>query len=370
MAANRAHPAVRARARDTHRRSEWGCAERELADSSQFLDTGAIRLSDERVDPMNEATPQTRSRPVRVGAGGRSRAATMRPFSTVPDAEAQGAEPPVGDTTGVQQTWRAMRRFVRERSGVLTLVALAAMALAIAFLLWDNSRSRTQDAAPVDAQAEAADALSAEAQEQAISALVYQAILPSMVVVQTDVGGEGSGVGIGAGVVINSEAEVLTAWHVVQQSTEVKVAYADGSLTAAIVAGVDEARDIAVLTPLKMPSLVAPATMGNPSSLSVGDEVFAVGNPLGLVASLSAGVVSGLDREYLPSDRENSIRGLIQFDAAVNPGNSGGPLLNSQGQVVGIVTGLSNPTDQDFFVGIGFAVPIDQAARPAGGPSQ
>ena len=80
--------------------------------------------------------------------------------------------------------------------------------------------------------------------------------------------------------------------------------------------------------------------------------------------------MSGLDREYLPSDRDVPIGGLIQFDAAVNPGNSGGPLLNSRGQVVGIVTGLANPIDQDFFSGIGFAVPIDQAARPAGGPGQ
>ncbi len=279
-----------------------------------------------------------------------------------------GAEP-VSAPTG-WRAWGAARRFLRERAGALAFAAVAAMALLLAFVLWDNSRSESQEAAPVDVQAEVEEALSEQGQEPAVSALVYRAILPSLVVVQADAGGEEDGVGIGAGVVINSDAEVLTAWHVVQHSSEIEVAYSDGTLTSATVANVDVERDIAVLTPAGFPGLVAPATIGNPSSLSVGDEVFAVGNPLGLVASLSAGVVSGLDREYLPSDREEPVGGLIQFDAAVNPGNSGGPLLNSRGQVVGIVTGLANPIDQDFFSGIGFAVPIDQAARPAGGPGQ
>ena len=294
----------------------------------------------------------------------------MRHYEQVQEAEADVAESTAGSDSAGRRGWTAARRFLRERSGVLALAAIAGMALVLVFVLWDNSRTETQDAAPVDVQAEVAEALSEQAQVPAVSALVYQAILPSLVVVQSDISGEEAGIGIGAGVVINSDAEVLTAWHVIEQSTEVNVAYSDGTLTRATVANVDVARDIAVLTPIDFPGLVAPATIGNPSSLSVGDEVFAVGNPLGLLASLSAGVVSGLDREYLPSERDVPIGGLIQFDAAVNPGNSGGPLLNSRGQVVGIVTGLANPIDQDFFSGIAFAVPIDEAARPAGGPGQ
>ena len=135
-------------------------------------------------------------------------------------------------------------------------------------------------------------------------------------------------------------------------------------------ASVDRERDIAVLAPAALPGLVLPATIGNAAALSVGDEVFAVGNPMGLVASLSAGVVSGLERQSTPPGREEPIRGLIQFDAAVNPGNSGGPLLDTGGRVVGIVTGLFNPTEQDVFIGIGFAVPIEAAAGAAGGPGQ
>jgi S1-C subfamily serine protease len=99
----------------------------------------------------------------------------------------------------------------------------------------------------------------------------------------------------------------------------------------------------------------------------VGHPVIAVGHPFGLSRTLTTGVVSALDRSArLDQDRELS--GLIQFDAAVNPGNSGGPLLNRSGQVIGVVTGLANPTDQSFFVGIGFAVPIATAGGAADAP--
>jgi S1-C subfamily serine protease len=83
---------------------------------------------------------------------------------------------------------------------------------------------------------------------------------------------------------------------------------------------------------------------------------------------MSAGVISGFNRSFLTAESEQQIEGLIQIDSAVNPGNSGGPLLNRQGQVVGIVIGILNPTDEDFFVGIGFAVPITTAGGAAGMP--
>jgi S1-C subfamily serine protease len=94
-----------------------------------------------------------------------------------------------------------------------------------------------------------------------------------------------------------------------------------------------------------------------------------VGHPLGLQDSLSSGVVSALNRTIRPKGGQ-TLKGLIQFDAAVNPGNSGGPLLDRDGHVVGIVTGLANPSNQGFFVGIGFAVPIATAGGAAGGPSK
>ena len=115
------------------------------------------------------------------------------------------------------------------------------------------------------------------------------------------------------------------------------------------------------------PLSLVPAVLGNPNSMRVGDEAFVVGNPFGLYGSMSAGVISGFDRVFQLPDSDIKIHGMIQVDAAINPGNSGGPLLNRDGYVVGIVTGIINPTEDSFFVGIGFAVPIITALSGMGG---
>jgi S1-C subfamily serine protease len=108
--------------------------------------------------------------------------------------------------------------------------------------------------------------------------------------------------------------------------------------------------------------------LGNVNAMRVGDEAYAVGNPLGLTGSMSAGVISGFNRTIPLNDDGDLLEGLIQFDTAVNPGNSGGPLLNRYGQVIGIVTALANPTENNTFIGIGFAVPIGTASAAAGAP--
>jgi S1-C subfamily serine protease len=199
---------------------------------------------------------------------------------------------------------------------------------------------------------------------------VYQAIRPSFVLIQTkgaDENGE-PGQGLGSGVIITTRADILTSLHVVANADEIKVTFADGTESAAQITTQDAANDIAVISPAKPPAVIVPATLGNPNAMRIGDEAFVVGNPLGLYGSMSAGVISGFDRSFSDPESDTSLEGLIQFDAAVNPGNSGGPLLNRQGQVVGIVTGLVNPTDQNFFIGIGFAVPITTAGGAAGLP--
>ena len=111
-----------------------------------------------------------------------------------------------------------------------------------------------------------------------------------------------------------------------------------------------------------------PATLGNPRSVQIGDEAYVVGNPFGLGGSMTAGIISGLNRSFQNPATGQKQAGLIQFDAAANPGNSGGPLMNRAGQVVGIVTSLVNPSGQDVFIGIGLAVPIDVAGGAAGLP--
>jgi S1-C subfamily serine protease len=209
-----------------------------------------------------------------------------------------------------------------------------------------------------------ADAQRRASQAPPDAATAYQAALPSLVAISTQ---EAGGHGTGAGVVASRDGSVLTALHVVESASSVTVTFADGTRATATVAHRDPANDIAVLVPARLPEVVVPAVLGG--AAQVGDPVFALGHPLGLDDSLTAGVVSALDRSVEVS-AGRTLEGLIQFDAAVNPGSSGGPLLNRAGQVVGIVTGLANPSRQSFFVGIGFAVPIATAGGAAGAPPQ
>ena len=173
---------------------------------------------------------------------------------------------------------------------------------------------------------------------------------------------------VGAGVVIIDDGTILTSLHVVQDAAVVLVTFADGLESQAEVVVRQPENDLAVLKALLIPDDLVPATLTSTAMLRVGDDVVAVGHPFGIPHSVSAGVVSGLRRSYAWPEIGQALTNLIQFDAAVNPGNSGGPLVNRLGEVVGIVTALLNPAEQDFFVGIGFAVPIETAAAATGPP--
>jgi S1-C subfamily serine protease len=198
------------------------------------------------------------------------------------------------------------------------------------------------------------------------SATVYQQILPSLVEIEAiRPPSGGSDTSLGAGVIINRAGTILTALHVVDGAEKVRVSFVDGTSSTARIAATDPANDIAVLQPDRGPEVVVPAVLGGGGE--VGDEAYAVGHPLGYVGSLSAGVISGLDRSA-EGESGRRLQGLIQFDTAVNPGNSGGPLLNRAGQVIGIVTALANPSRDGYFIGIGFAVPIGTAGGAADAP--
>ena len=213
-----------------------------------------------------------------------------------------------------------------------------------------------------------AQAMASATPQPAFSSRVFQVIQPSLVLIQTN--GENRQHehenGLGSGVIVTGTGEILTSLHVVADADKILVTFADGTESDAEIILAQPENDIAVLQSALLPEFLVPAVLGNPGAMRVGDEAFAVGNPFGLYGSMSAGVVSGFNRTFQPEGSDQRLEGLIQIDAAVNPGNSGGPLLNRYGQVVGIVTGIINPTEQSFFVGIGFAVPINVAVSGMG----
>jgi S1-C subfamily serine protease len=243
------------------------------------------------------------------------------------------------------------------------------LAAFLALFLYNFLFPGSQQLTPEQVNTAIVSAMASATPRPAYSAQVYQVIQPSLVLIRT--GGQSEDGhpegGIGSGVIINDQGDILTSLHVVSNATNITVTFADGTESDAFVLAEQPEIDIAVLRAFLGPELFVPATLGNPGAMRVGDEAYVVGHPFGLYGSMSAGVISGFDRVFRPPNTNQQIEGLIQVDAAVNPGNSGGPLLNRSGHVVGIVTGILNPTEDSFFVGIGFAVPINIAAAGGAG---
>ena len=262
-------------------------------------------------------------------------------------------------------------------------VALGALTAVLAFTwLHPGQRAITQQ----DIDAAVRESLEKEPLPSQ-AAKAYEAILPSVVRVtglmsDQDEGDDKSakadkgkspedralGRSLGTGVVIIDNGTILTNLHVVAGAKRVRVRFANGHESEAQVIGAQPDNDLAVLKASSLPDDLEAATMRSTADLRPGDHVIAVGHPFGIGPSVSHGVVSGLKREFRSPEGERTLTNLIQFDAAANPGNSGGPLVTMDGHVVGIVTAILNPSEQRTFVGIGFAVPIENAASAAGMP--
>jgi S1-C subfamily serine protease len=267
---------------------------------------------------------------------------------------------------------------LRTRARAARPFVLGIVAALLAVAAWDLATPAPAPLTRTDVGAAIASALASATPPPAFSELAYARIHPSLVVVQATSSGPPasaagssappSGGSLGSGVVVTTSGDILTALHVVADADHVRVTFADGSTSDAAVTTRSPSNDIAVLHPATPPANLPPATLGNPNAVRIGDEAFAVGNPLGLAGSLTSGVISGLDRSFEEPNTKVTLHGLIQIDAAVNPGSSGGPLLDRNGRVIGIVTALVNPTRQDSFAGIGLAVPIDVAGGAAGLP--
>ena len=165
---------------------------------------------------------------------------------------------------------------------------------------------------------------------------------------------------MGSGFVYSDDGYIITNNHVVDSAGKVTITFLDGESYIAQIIGTDADLDLAVLKIKPESTYLHPLTIGDSSTLKVGEQIAAIGNPFGLSGSMTAGIVSQIGR-LLPQDSGYSIPDVIQTDAAINPGNSGGPLLNMKGEVVGINTAIQSATGE--FTGVGFAVPSNTVKK-------
>ncbi|MBK8864308.1 MAG: trypsin-like peptidase domain-containing protein [Betaproteobacteria bacterium] len=306
-----------------------------------------------------------------------SRSPRRPPAPPTPAGAAAGvAKPGTAGASGAADANAAprpglLRRFGHRPAWALTAALVAAVTLLAVQQLRPGQRVITQD----DIDAAVRESLEREPLPSA-AAKAYEAILPSVVRVvglmdEKDEGEDNAEQramerSLGTGVVIVDNGTILTNLHVVAGARKVRVRFANGFESEAAMVGAQPEDDLAVLKAFSVPDDLPAATMRSTADVRPGDHVLAVGHPFGIGPSASHGVVSGLKREFRSDEGEKTLSNLIQFDAAANPGNSGGPLVTMDGHVVGIVTAILNPSEQRTFIGIGFAVPIENAATAAG----
>lgn len=191
---------------------------------------------------------------------------------------------------------------------------------------------------------------------------LYNQVRPSVVRITTGGAATRQSEGLGSGIVLDNEGHILTNFHVVSGFDQVTVTFADGTVAGAAVVGTDPGNDVALVKTEAGLAALRPATLGDSTAVQIGSVVAAVGNPFGLDGTFTTGVISGLNRTLPSSANGRPIRGLLQTDTAVNPGNSGGALFNLRGEVIGINTAIENPGGGGF-VGIAYAVPINTPKR-------
>jgi S1-C subfamily serine protease len=298
-----------------------------------------------------------------------SSSARGRPARPPVAAAVAPSDAPAGDAAASPpRTPARLARFLKRRSGALLAVGGALLALALVALhgaMSPAARQLTQrdiDAAVLRTlETKPMPSRAAEAYE-----LIRHSIVRVRALGAADEADRDEERSVGSGVVILDDGTILTNLHVVAGAKRIGVIFSDGHESDATIVGTRPEHDLAVIRATSVPDDLAAATLRSTADLRLGDEVVAVGYPFGIGPSVSSAVISGLRREYQSPEGKRLLTNLIQFDAAANPGSSGGPLMTTDGEVVGIVTGILNPNKEPVFIGIGFAVPIENAAAAAG----
>jgi S1-C subfamily serine protease len=263
---------------------------------------------------------------------------------------------------------RGSRRMRERLHGPLLMTSSAAIALLIVFAL---SASKPPPRVITQKDIDAAVLKTLETKPLPSRAAQAYDLIKGAVVRVRGLGGDGETDkdverSVGTGVVILDNGTILTNLHVVSGAKRLSVIFSDGLESEATIVAARAEHDLAVIRAKTVPDDLTPATLRSTADLRLGDEVVAAGFPFGIGPSVSFGVISGLRREYQSPEGKRLLTNLIQFDAAANPGSSGGPLFTTDGEVVGIVTGILNPNKEAVFIGIGFAVPIENAASAVG----
>jgi S1-C subfamily serine protease len=279
-------------------------------------------------------------------------------------------------------SWRArLTAFAKRHDGPL-MVLSGLLAALVAFGIYALATPTAQKLTQRDIDAAVLHTLKKQPRAPSDASVAYDVIRPSVVLVrrlgkddeekkdpdasEQKQARKDSLRGIATGVVFSEDGMIFTNLHVIAGAEKIGVVFSDGTESDVDVLSVQPENDLAILKARVLPDDLHPATLRSTRGLRTGDEVLAVGFPFGIGPTATYGVVSGLRREHYSQEGQRNLIDLIQFDAAANPGNSGGPLVTRDGDVVGIVTSILNPTEQGFFVGIAFAVPIENAASAAG----
>jgi len=314
-----------------------------------------------------------RARGLAAAAAAAQPAGTPTAAAVAQAAAAAGAAEAAGNPANLAGRARALAR--RWRVAAWSPWAVAAGFALLALVLASGSRPRVITQDDIDA------AVRASLEKEPLPspyARAAAAVAPSLVRVQGLMDERDDGEdnaekramerSLGTGVVIVDNGTILTNLHVVWGARRIRVRFHNGHESDAQILNISAENDLAVLKASSLPDDLEAATMRSTADLQPGDQVVAVGFPFGIGPSVSGGVVSGLKREFRDPEGKKLLTNLIQFDAAANPGNSGGPLVTMDGNVVGIVTAILNPGQARTFIGIGFAVPIENAASAVGMP--